>query len=48
MPRHQDFDKIHSRFITQYGEQKGQEFYHSFIEKKEYNDTKSLSSQKRK
>jgi hypothetical protein len=42
VPKHADFVKIFERFISQYGEKKGEESYYSFIKKKGYDDTKPL------
>ncbi len=40
MPKHADFQKIHSRFIKQYGKDKGQSLYFAWIKKKGHDDTK--------
>jgi len=42
MPKHADFQKIYNRFIKQYGSKEGKEFYHSWLNKKGYDDTKSF------
>lgn len=48
MPKHKDFKKIYARFIKQYGEKKGKEFYYAWINKKGYDDTKPLPKKERK
>lgn len=47
MPKHKDFQKIHARFISQYGAEKGERLYHAFLEKKELDDTKPLPKGKK-
>ena len=40
MPKHTDFEMIYKRFIGQYGTVKGPGLYSTFIESKEYDDTR--------
>ncbi len=40
MPRSSDFEKIHARFTTQYGEVQGDQLYNTYIEKKGFDDNK--------
>ena len=48
MPKDPDFVKIHARFIKQYGEKKGEELYHAWLNKKGYDDTKPFPNKKEK
>jgi len=47
MPKSADFKKIHARFVSQFGSKKGDEAYFAWVNKHKYDDTKSLSSQKK-
>lgn len=47
MPKHKDFQKIETRFISQYGDEKGTKLYFSWLNKKGYDDTKPLTGQKK-
>lgn len=40
MPRHPDFDHIYQNFIRQYGAEKGEQFYHAWLNKNGLDDTK--------
>jgi len=42
MPKHSDFVKIHSNFVSEYGKEKGEKLYHAFINKHSYDDTGSF------
>ena len=42
MAMHSDFVKIYKRFIIQYGEMKGKDFYDTWSKKKGYNDTREF------
>ena len=42
MAIHSDFSKIHARFDKQYGSEKGNKLYSTWLEKKGYNDTISF------
>ena len=48
MPKHPDFIKIYSRFIKQYGKEKGKSFYYAWLKKKGYDDTKPFPGGKGK
>jgi len=48
MPRSKDFQKIYKRFISQYGEEKGNSLYFAFIKNKGYDDTKPFPKKKEK
>ena len=47
MPKHPDFERIHKRFVKQFGTQ-GNSIYSAFIEKKEYDDTKAFPKSREK
>lgn len=42
MPMHPDYVKIHKRFISQYGPEKGKSFYYAWLNKKGYDDSKAF------
>jgi len=46
MPKHKDFEKIHNRFIKQYGDKEGQKRYFAWLKSKGYDDTKPLPKKK--
>ena len=46
MTKHSDFVKIHARFVEQYGMEKGESSYFTFIDNKSYDDTKPIPVKK--
>ena len=48
MPKHPDFIKIYTRFVKQYGKEKGDSLYFAWLSKKGYDDTKPFPKSKEK
>jgi len=48
MPKHADFQKIHNRFMKQYGKEKGDSMYYAWLNKHKYDDTKSFPGKDKK
>ena len=46
MPKHQDFIKIHNRFVKQYGSSNGDSFYNSWISERGYDEIKEFPKSK--
>ncbi len=44
MPRHSDFEKLYRGMIKQYGKEKGERVYYSFLNKHKLDDTKPMPS----
>jgi hypothetical protein len=48
MPKSKDFQKIYTRFVSQYGEEKGKERYYAWLNKNKYDDTKPFPGKSKK
>lgn len=48
MPKHPDFQKIHKRFVKQYGKEKGDDLYYAWLNKHHYDDTKAFPKKEKK
>lgn len=48
MPRHEDFQKIHGRFVKQYGQEKGKSNYYAWLSKKGHTEEKAFPKGKEK
>ena len=46
MKRHSDFQKIYSRFISQFGRDNGEKFYYSWLDKYNYGEGKEFPKKK--
>lgn len=47
MPLHPDFEKVYKKFKSKYGNEKGKDLFYAWVNKHKYDDTKSMSSQKK-
>jgi len=48
MPRHPDFQKIHARFVKQYGKERGESLYYAWLKKKGYAEEKPFPKKEKK